>query len=965
MKGKIVVFAGAGISKDKPSNLPSWWDYNKYVLDAIQQEASTAFLSDKPFYSSEEMLEKLPVTSISDVLFKCGMGMIYFNLVSCLEGTRPNMNHFILANMAKNGHLSCVVTTNFDTLIERAFDELKVPYKVLIEEEDYTLDIHEETCLIVKLHGSVNSTETLIDTVTQKMKGLTDKKKELLRVILCEYPSYVIGMSGEDLRFDYDYFQFLSSNTRQKITWVKHPKGNLSPRVSQLSDRMDLVIVEDEIQNMFHDYIPVLSDTGICLGKEKEETDISEKISECVSSDLVGPYVCMGIVLLLLNNCGNTIKTTKICQSIIDFINNNPAVFYQPSGGLIAPLLHNMGIVLIESGNIELAIETIQRSISIQDYNYSKMQELYPSYDVVLKNKTSAIPLSTENLEAEHRRNEGNDYINLGGCYLKRREKGDLDKASECFQNALYDFVAAKNEEGINLAKSLLSEVDFNRDSFEVFHNTEEEYNKQVNKYFDTVSLAQQNGDFETYVNVSCLLAKLLMEYGEYGTAAKVISSLETYMEINISIASKTRYHEIKAEWYIRHNMEEECQQEIEDAFTLLEESGDDIYLKRNLCLCEVRLLGHSFKCLDYTKKCLAYLKDNQDIKTIDRYYDAIPLDKAISIVNKDHPIFRAPFFYEMKKDYLKEKSKVLRAAIIRATFYNDKEILVLLFEQLVSECLRMLDISDACRICFAYVEASRRLTGGIYKYESTYTLICCLNQSGLDEDGNTSLKYIEDVLKSDDADEPEYREIVGNLYAGKANRLLLKGDYQESEKSFIVAREKLCHDDALWQTQVNDRVHLLMQLGLHDRVRETLLLSYPDKSEDEIEAMCPKIKKLNSQHLNGNLRFDGIYCNFEGNNRHVFRFYEDGTVISATVSGAFPKASWFDKGLNEFLSIGKYTLSDKISFSTEVKANGAIIDYNGSVYSDGIVLSSHSHCTGFCQSDIEYAFYSFEEIDF
>ncbi len=840
---RIAVFAGAGISKEAPSNLPSWWDYNKHVLEAIQKEASTVFTSDKPFYSSEKMLETLPVTSISDVLFTCGFGEIYFNMVSCLEGTRPNMNHFILANMAKNGYLACVVTTNFDTLIEQAFDELKAPYKVLVNEEDYTIGVKEEICLIVKLHGSVNSVASLIDTVTQKMKGLTARKKELLRAILCRYSTYVIGMSGEDLRFDLDYFQFISSNTRHDITWVKHPKGRLSPMVNQLKKRINLVIVEEEIQSLFHDYIYELSIPSVSKCKNEEPLKISEKIDECVRPPFAGPFVCMGIVLLLLCDAGETVRAAKICQQITDYLDKDPEIFYDPFEPQIPPLLHNMGVVLINTGNIKLAIETIQRSIAIQSHNYSQMLGLYYSNEGLTGELTSDYPtFSIERFVAEYNRNVGNDYINLGVCYLKRRENGDFEKAEECYQNALDAFIAAKDDRGVNLVKSSLSEISFNRTSFGIFHNSEEEYNHQINIYFDTINHAKQHGDFETYVSVSCLLAKLFMEYGEYGSAESQIASLKEYMDINISIGSKVRYQEIKAEWYIRHNMEEECRNEMEEAFQMLEKSGDDIYLKRNLCLQAVMLLGHSVKNLDYIKRCLEFLKDSQNVNTIDRYYDVIPVNEAISLVDEKKSIFHVPVFYAIGQDYLKEKSKVIRAAIVRATFCNDKEMLVLLFEKLVSECLHKIDIGDVCRICFAYVEASKRLAGGIYKFESTYSLISCLQLSGLDTDGKISLKYIDDVLNSDDLDQPEYNEIVGRLYESKSLRLLFRGDYSESEKYYVAARDKLCNYKAFWQSCVKDRVDSLIQLNRKDMILHTLHLSYPYKSKEDIKALYQKI---------------------------------------------------------------------------------------------------------------------------
>lgn len=473
---------------------------------------------------------------------------------------------------------------------------------------------------------------------------------------------------------------------------------------------------------------------------------------------------------------------------------------------------------------------------------------MYNSKEIPMKSFSIAYPFSIEEFEKEYHKNEGNDYINLGVCYLKRREKGDVDLARECYQNALSDFMASNDKDGITLATCSLSELDFNQTNSNIFHNSEEEYNRHVNEFFDVIALAQKNGDYETFVTASCLLSKLFMEYGEYGTAEREISSLGDYMEINLSVSSKVRYHEIMAEWYIRHNMVDECLKEIEEAFQLIEKSGDDIYLKRNLCICEVRLLGHSSECLDYTKKCLAYLRDSNDIQTIDRYRDEIQIDTAISIINENRPIFHIPLFCEMGQDYLKEKSKVIRAAIIRATFYNNKEILVLLFEKLISECIDKLNLDDLCRICFAYVEASKRLTEGIYKYEATYTLITFLQASGLDENGITCITYIDDVLNSDNSNAPEYNDIIGKLYASKANILLLRGDTSESENCFIFAREKLCNNDSIWQTQVRDRLCLLVEIERADMIMNTLQLSYPHRSKDELESMY---KTICSRFLN------------------------------------------------------------------------------------------------------------------
>ena len=41
-KGKVVIVAGAGISKEPPANLPSWWDYNICLFECIGQMGANA-----------------------------------------------------------------------------------------------------------------------------------------------------------------------------------------------------------------------------------------------------------------------------------------------------------------------------------------------------------------------------------------------------------------------------------------------------------------------------------------------------------------------------------------------------------------------------------------------------------------------------------------------------------------------------------------------------------------------------------------------------------------------------------------------------------------------------------------------------------------------------------------------------------------------------------------------------------
>ena len=132
---------------------------------------------------------------------------------------------------------------------------------------------------------------------------------------------------------------------------------------------------------------------------------------------------------------------------------------------------------------------------------------------------------------------------------------------------------------------------------------------------------------------------------------------------------------------------------------------------------------------------------------------------------------------------------------------------------------------------------------------------------------------------------------------------------------------------------------------------------------------------------INKKLRFDGLYCEFQSDGFHLtnycLRFYDDGTVISATVGASreeelagegniphYPREFWFDKKKADYLKdFGFFeTSEDKISF-TQVGECGSI-DYSGVINDDGLTLDTHSNINGRDAKDRVYKFIPFEDIE-
>ena len=118
-EGKVVVVAGAGISKEAPSNLPSWWDYNTVLLQEIGELGAKCLGQNDNLLCVKELMENLPVVSISEFIVNRIVGNSYYPLISLLDGAEPNINHLVLAQLAQSNSIRAIVTTNFDTLLEK------------------------------------------------------------------------------------------------------------------------------------------------------------------------------------------------------------------------------------------------------------------------------------------------------------------------------------------------------------------------------------------------------------------------------------------------------------------------------------------------------------------------------------------------------------------------------------------------------------------------------------------------------------------------------------------------------------------------------------------------------------------------------------------------------------------------------------------------------------------------------
>jgi hypothetical protein len=115
--------------------------------------------------------------------------------------------------------MRAIVSTSFDTMIERAFRARGVELSVYEKPGDYY--VASSACALYKIHGSAKEAGSLVDTVTQKLRGLSHEVRTAVAALAGEAHFLFLGYSGADLMFSDDYLGIGSAlSSGRGATWL-------------------------------------------------------------------------------------------------------------------------------------------------------------------------------------------------------------------------------------------------------------------------------------------------------------------------------------------------------------------------------------------------------------------------------------------------------------------------------------------------------------------------------------------------------------------------------------------------------------------------------------------------------------------------------------------------------------------------------------------------------------------------
>lgn len=248
---KLVVFAGAGVSKD--SGIPLW---NELI------EELRGFLN-------EDIIEKDSL-KIAQILHNEKGEKEYYDIVrNCLFNSRGNYNliHEIIFELNPQH----IVTTNYDNFFEKVIENKGLPFSIV--SKDIDLPYAEHKNLLVKYHGDFDNknivfkeTDYLEFSKNNTLKEIFVKSLFSNKVIL--FVGYSVG--DINLKLLIREIQFILTKHHQRAYLLTH-KSEISDSEIKYFENLGINIIsycEDSLKDLRNN--DKLSTIGKCIHKQLE-----------------------------------------------------------------------------------------------------------------------------------------------------------------------------------------------------------------------------------------------------------------------------------------------------------------------------------------------------------------------------------------------------------------------------------------------------------------------------------------------------------------------------------------------------------------------------------------------------------------------------------------------------------------------------------------------------------------------
>lgn len=255
-KGAYALLLGSGISRS--AHIPSGWeveekliqklgasqgvteseDWHKWYKEHYQQPASySSLLGDIVKTPTERVQLMKPFFEPTDEEKKLGW-------------KKPTKAHVAIAKLAKEGYIRVILTTNFDRLLEKAFDLEGINPQVISHEgaiSQTTPLVHSKIPTIIKINGDYIDCQ--FRNTTEELDEYPEQLKLYLHRIFEDYGLVTCGWSGE---WDKGLIGIINSTTRSRYNSFFAYIGEANNSIKSLSqNRQGEVMSIENADNLF------------------------------------------------------------------------------------------------------------------------------------------------------------------------------------------------------------------------------------------------------------------------------------------------------------------------------------------------------------------------------------------------------------------------------------------------------------------------------------------------------------------------------------------------------------------------------------------------------------------------------------------------------------------------------------------------------------------------------------------
>lgn len=348
-KNKIIWWVGAGISLDYPTCAPLAWDLmnsiskatknwiyiywrrNNHVREMINKnfnkwEKIITGQENKYFDDTKLSLEEL-LGLLEEEQVDTNQELLYL----ALDSLPFNKNHEFLARRIKKGDI--VITTNFDSCIEKAFETLFKKEKILVAANKNSilkLFQNSKTSGLIKIHGSLRDTQkrktekTIQSTIKRILHngrkgtfGLDEEIEKQLKALMRNRILIVVGYSGsDDLDINPSWYNMTSH--LKKSYWFIYPTKLLT------KSREEKKYISNKYENFFTINSNILitltlreiGDYKISTSNVARKIQLTDKFSNWLFNKEFVSFAPLLFLASLLQECGLSRDAVNVLHKV-------------------------------------------------------------------------------------------------------------------------------------------------------------------------------------------------------------------------------------------------------------------------------------------------------------------------------------------------------------------------------------------------------------------------------------------------------------------------------------------------------------------------------------------------------------------------------------------------------------------------------------------------------------------------